>query len=312
MRVPAGQAGSVDENVYICTEQRKGGLSILFDFPGAVAAATFPRSPANHLRQTRAPSTTGSLHYHSIVSSCRVLFASHMRRGMRASAGLTGIAAVALALLGATACQDAAPPDPKLGSLSSGPDSLATVAEIRASLAGEHAPGAEAYSYRGLYAGIPKTQLDAKLLAPATATASASASASAGDSAACTPSASPKTAGELLCTHPVLLGEDRAPVRLDIVYTSPSATGVRIARELTVTRELPLDVDGVRVAAALADAFEQQTTLLDTRDATYGRHAAHIRMGTLNGARAHFAEVTVIAHAGREELTVRMGRGAGR
>ena len=222
--------------------------------------------------------------------------------------------ACALALLLAgTACQEAAPPDPKLGSLTSGPDSLATVAEIRASLAGERAPGAEAYSFRGLYAGMSRTRLDSALARSVARPGGAGVTdAGVADSVTCTPSTSAKTPGELLCTRAALLGDDRAPVRLDIVYAAPSASGVRIARELTVTRELPLDVDGVRVAAALADAFEQQTTLLDSRDATYGRHSARIRMGTLNGARAHFAEVTVAAHAGREELTVRMGRGAGR
>ena len=199
----------------------------------------------------------------------------------------------------ATACQDAAPPDPRLGTLTSLPDSLATLAEIRASIAGEHAPGAEAYSFRGVYAGMPQTRLDAKLLS----------SGNAADSGSCM--ASPKTPAELLCTRNARLGEDRAPVRLDVVYAATAAAGPRVAREITVTRELPLDVDGVRVAAALADAFEQQTKLLDSRDATYGHHSAHIRMGTLNGARAHFAEVTVAAHSGREELTVKMGRGPG-
>lgn len=228
------------------------------------------------------------MHYGTLLTPTRI----HSPRQARA------LLVMMLLVLPIAACQEAAPPDPKLGILTSGADSLATATEIRASLAGEHAPGAEAYSYRGLYAGIDQARLDAL---PA---------ASRADSTQCAPA--PKIAGELLCSRHVLLGDDRADVRLDIIYVAPARTGVRVARELTVTRALPLDVDGVRVAAALADAFEQQTKLLDSRDATYGRHTAHIRMGTLNGARAHFAEVTVATHAGREELTVRMGRGAGR
>ena len=212
---------------------------------------------------------------------------------------LVRVALAAFGVVLATACQDAAPPDPRLGTLTSVPDSLATLAEIRASIAGERAPGAEAYSFRGVYAGMPQTRLNAKLLGTGNAA----------DSGSCM--ASPKIPAELLCTRNARLGDDQAPVRLDVVYAAASTAGVRVTREVTVTRDLPLDVDGVRVAAALADAFEQQTRLLDSRDATYGHHSAHIRMGTLNGARAHFAEVTVTAHSGREELTVKMGRGPG-
>ena len=204
-----------------------------------------------------------------------------------------------LALTWLPACQDSAPPDPKLGILTSSTDSLATAAEIRASLSGETAPGAEAYSFRGLYAGMPRARLERTILGTGVAA----------DSAACQPS--DKIPAELRCNYDSALGADHAPVHVSVLYTAAAKDGQRAAREIIVVRSLPLDVDGVRLAGALADAFERQTTLLDSRDATYGRHQAHIRMGTLNGARAHFAEVTVTSHSGREELTVRLGRGTG-
>jgi hypothetical protein len=200
-------------------------------------------------------------------------------------------------LAGLAACQDAAPPDPKLGILTSTTDSVSTAAEIHASLMGEKSPGGEAYSYRGLYAGLTQTRIDSILAATRTTH----------DSVTCAPA--PKPPESQLCSQSAVLGIDHAPVRVATLY-GPAAKGVRTAREVTIVRQLPLDVDGVRVAGALADAFEQQTTLLDTRDASYGRHQAHIRMGTVNGARANFAEVTVASHSGREELTVRLGRGA--
>jgi hypothetical protein len=202
-------------------------------------------------------------------------------------------------LLATAACQEAAPPDPKQGSLTSAPDSAATAAEARASLAGERAPGADAYSFRGLWAGIPRPRLEAALQ---------NASAQGPAVPTCVPSTKADT--ELLCGYEAVLGVDRARVRVDATYSPATRTTPMVAREISITRQLPLDVDGVRLAGILADAFETQTTLLDSRDATYGRHEAHVRMGTLNGARTHFAEVTVTSHGGREEMVVRMGRGA--
>lgn len=198
------------------------------------------------------------------------------------------------------ACQEQAPPDPKLGMLTETTDSVATAAEVHASLLGATAPHAESYSYRGLYSGIARERVDSLL----------SASGVPVDTSACQPGV--KNSAELVCSYATVLGVDHAHVRLDVTYAAPGAGGARIAREITVTRELPLNVDGVQVAGALADAFERQTTLLDTRDASYGRHSAHIRMGTLNGARAHYADVTVASHSGREELTVKMSRGPGK
>jgi hypothetical protein len=209
----------------------------------------------------------------------------------------TRVVLIPCLLAALAACQDAAPPDPKLGILTSTTDSVSTAAEIRASLMGEKSPGAEAYSYRGLYAGMAEVHIDSVLAATRTTR----------DSVACAPA--PKPPDSQLCSQSAILGIDHAPVSVATLY-APGTKGARTAREITIVRELPLDVDGVRVAGALADAFEQQTKLLDTRDATYGRHQAHIRMGTINGAHANFAEVTVASHGGREELTVRLGRGA--
>lgn len=204
-------------------------------------------------------------------------------------------------LLGAAiACQEPAPPDPKRGILTDATDSVATAAEIHAALAGETAPGADAYSYRGFWAGMTRARVEQKVRAGAAAA----------DSTECHPAVKPPT--ELLCTYSAVLGPDHARVRVDAVYGAATRDSSRTAREISVTRLLPLNVDGVQVAGALADAFEKQTTLLDSRDASYGRHMAHIRMGTLNGARAHYAEVTVASHSGREELTVKMGRGPGK
>jgi hypothetical protein len=214
-----------------------------------------------------------------------------VRRFAHRAVVLAGLAAIA-------ACQEPAPPDPKLGMLTSARDSMATAAEIRASLSGDSAPGPVAYTYRGFFAGMSRGRLDSML-----ATARLP-----DDSATCQPSE--RKPGELRCSWAGTLGADRARLRLDVTYAAPGADSARVAREIIVTRQLPLNVDGVQVAAALADAFERQTTLLDSRDASYGRHQAHIRMGTLNGTRAHYAEVNVTAHEGREELTVRLGRGA--
>jgi hypothetical protein len=62
------------------------------------------------------------------------------------------------------------------------------------------------------------------------------------------------------------------------------------------------------VAKGLSDAFAAQTVLLDRRDATYGHHAALVRMGTMRGERENYATVTVADKHGREELTVTLTR----
>ena len=205
---------------------------------------------------------------------------------------------VSLLLLSLTACQKPADDDPKQGTLTSAPDSVATMREISASITGDAPPGRQSYAYRSLYAGMVREKLERA--APAM-------SPSPGDSTRCQPS--PKAPVELLCTYDVTLAPDSAAARIEITYAAELSHGIRSAREITVTRQLPLDVDGVRLAAALADAFERQTALLDSRDASYGHHQAHVRMGTLNATRPNFAEVTVSPRLGRDVLVVKLSHG---
>ena len=172
-------------------------------------------------------------------------------------------------------------------------DSTATVHEVRSSLAGQGAPRGEAYSYRGLYAGLTQGRLEQILGTPA------------GDSSRCHPEEKP--VGEIGCTYVAPLGPDSARVEVSVAYVAGKDTS-RIARTITVTRSLPLDVDGVLVASSLADAFERQTTFLDKRDATYGEHRAQVRMGSVNAARLNYVDVTVSPVHGREVLVVKMSR----
>ena len=65
---------------------------------------------------------------------------------------------------------------------------------------------------------------------------------------------------------------------------------------------------GVDATPLLADAFADQTALLDKRDASYGRHQAQVRMGTVNGARKNYVELTVVTRGSREVLTVKLSR----
>lgn len=175
-------------------------------------------------------------------------------------------------------------------------DSAATAAEERASLSGDVAPGAQAYSYRGLFAGIPRAQLEGRTF-----------HFERGRTAACQPSG--KAGDELTCEYDVVLGPDSASVHVQAVFGAESVppTG-RVAREVTAIRGLPLNVDGVRLARQLSDAFEKQTALMDRRDAVFGHHQALVRMGTVNGSRLNYVDVTVEPRGGREILTVKMSR----
>jgi hypothetical protein len=182
-----------------------------------------------------------------------------------------------------------------LGQPISAQDSAATATEVRSSLSGDVAPGAQAYSYRGLFAGIPRSQLEGRTLRRAR-----------GSVPAC--QASGKAGAELTCEYDVLLGPDSASIHVQAVFAeSTSATG-RVAREVTASRGLPLNVDGVRVARQLSDAFEKQTALMDRRDAVFGHHQALVRMGTVNGSRLNYVDVNVEPRGGREILTVKMSR----
>lgn len=174
-------------------------------------------------------------------------------------------------------------------------DSAATATEVRASLSGDVAPGAQAYSYRGLFAGIPRSQLEGRTFHLAR-----------GSAPAC--QASGKGSSELTCEYDVLLGPDSASVHVQAVFADSTPAAGRVAREVTASRGLPLNVDGIRVARQLSDAFEKQTALMDRRDAVFGHHQALVRMGTVNGSRLNYVDVSVEPRGGREILTVKMSR----
>ena len=173
-------------------------------------------------------------------------------------------------------------------------DTVATAREARVSLAGGEAAGAQTYSYRGLYAGISRSRLESALGVVAPDSTCRVATTRAHD--------------DLVCPYSATVGPDHDRISVEATYPHSTSGGDATARTVTVVRELPLDVDGVRLAQLLADAFEQQTSLLDKRDAEYGRHMAMVRMGTVRGARENYADVTIQAHNGREILTVKLSR----
>jgi hypothetical protein len=173
-------------------------------------------------------------------------------------------------------------------------DTVATAREARVSLAGGEAAGAQTYSYRGLFAGMSRTRLESALAAAAPDSTCRVVTARAHD--------------DLVCSYAASVGPDHDRVSVEATYPRSTSGGDAIARTVTVVRELPLDVDGVRLAQLLADAFEQQTSLLDKREAEYGRHMATVRMGTLRGARENYADVTIQFRNGREILTVKLSR----
>ena len=173
-------------------------------------------------------------------------------------------------------------------------DTVATARETRVSLADGPAPGAQTYSYRGLYAGITRARLESHI------------GATVSDSA-CHVMTS-KAHDDLVCPYEATVGPDRDRISVEATYPRATRGGDAVARTVAVVRELPLDVDGVRLAQLLADAFEQQTTLLDKREAEYGRHLAIVRMGTLRGARENYADVTIQFRNGREILSVKLSR----
>lgn len=173
-------------------------------------------------------------------------------------------------------------------------DTVATVREARVSVAGGVAPGAQTYSYRGLYAGMTRALLEAAI-------------------GATTPDSTCKAVvsrghDDLVCAYEATVGPDQDRVSVEATYPRTATGVVAVARTVTVTRVLPLDVDGVRLAQMLADAFERQTSLLDKREAEYGTHMAMVRMGTLRGARENYADVTIQFRNGREILTVKLSR----
>lgn len=176
------------------------------------------------------------------------------------------------------------------GALTTAADSGAEEREAAASLAGGAAPGAKSYSYRGVYAGMTRAQFEARVQAV---------------DVLCTPAQ--KGTG-LTCAYDVTMAPDSAHVTFSVSYEGADSASLAPAHVITATRELPIDVDGVRLARMLADAFEKQTSLLDKRDATYGHHLAQIRIGTIKGAEQNFADVSITPKGGRELLTVTLTR----
>lgn len=195
----------------------------------------------------------------------------------------------AIALLACIAACEGAVDEQRASAALPPRDSVATAREIQASLSGGNAPGAQSYSFRGLYAGMTRARLEQRAPLPVPA------------DSACHAAGTP--AGDLSCTYQVVLPPDSARVGVEVQY-GPA----QVARVVTITRELPLDVDGVQLARTLSDAFAAQTALLDKRDATYGRHQAQVRMGTVNGARKNYVDLTVASKGNREVLTVKMSR----
>ena len=206
------------------------------------------------------------------------------------------IAALLVAVAGVTACQGDA--DQGGDSGFSPQDSIATAGEISASLQGGTAPGKQSYVYRGLYAGMTRGALEQRMRLPVPDTASR-----------CTAGVG-KQGSELTCQYTAVLGPDSASLAISATFTSDArgTAAATVAREIVVVRQLPIDVDGVQVARGLSDAFAAQTVLLDRREATYGRHSALVRMGTMRGDRENYATVAVEDKHGREQLTVTLAR----
>jgi hypothetical protein len=205
---------------------------------------------------------------------------------------ITGILAATFLSAGVLACYSDSDRPGDAGF--SAQDSVATAGEIRASLEGGTAPGKQSYLYRGLYAGMTRAALEGRIRA------------SSDTSGRCAPITG--QARDVKCSYDAVIGADSAQVAITATFTSDPHAGSPLAREITVTRQLPIAVDGVRVAKGLSDAFAAQTVLLDRREATYGHHAALVRMGTMRGERENYATVTVADKHGREELTVTLTR----
>lgn len=192
-------------------------------------------------------------------------------------------------LLVCAGCAEPAQRPAAAGDTGAADDTGGTDRELRASLAGGEAAGGRSYSYRGMHAGMARDSLERRLAPRA-------------QPPVCHPSA--EAAEEMVCAYDARTGPDSGEVHVEATYA-----GRLGAREIVVTRQLPLDVDGVRAARELAAAFERQTSLLDRRDASFGHHEAQVRMGTASAANPNFVDLTLAPRLGREILTVRMSRG---
>jgi hypothetical protein len=209
---------------------------------------------------------------------------------MSAARVLAALLGVAAGVGCRSASEDAEPLSPQ--------DSIATAREAVASLGGDAADAAQqTYSYRGLYAGMPRRALESR--APFDAV---------GGKPACEDVVThAKQAPERHCEFDARFRRDGSPAHIEVTYAREH--GTEVAHEIIVSRDLPLDVDGLRLARTLATAFERQTSVLDRRDESFEGRTAHIRIGaTSSSRRQNFAEVTVEQRGGRERLTVRLSR----
>ena len=179
-------------------------------------------------------------------------------------------------------------------------DSIATAREAAASFSGDVAPDAAArsYSYRELYAGMPRSVLEKR--APADVNAGKM-------SCDDIPPSRAMPTPQRHCVYDARFRRDDSAAHVEVTYAKEH--GVEVAHEIIVSRDLPLDVDGLRLARALASAFEAQTSVLDRRDESFEGRTAHIRVGAMSSSRRqNFAEITVEQRAGRDRLTVRLSR----
>ena len=202
---------------------------------------------------------------------------------------VTAIVSLQLAAVSVTACGGDGTDEPL-----SAQDSVATANEIRASLAGRG--GEQTYTYRGVYAGMSRSALEQRAPMDSSSVAPS-----------CDGEPSRADAGTpRRCEFDALFRRDRASAHVEVSYVKER--GGETVGDLTVARDLPLDVDGLRLARAIASAFERQTSVLDHREESFTPRGAHIRVGATSGARQNYAEVTVEERRGRQRLIVHLSR----